>query len=158
MCLIIDKNCLRIFTATTDIVCYKIIQHYSQLNILEMLTVKKCLSRKYQNIRLSNHYFSPFRFDLVVFDKLLTAEGNTDVLNFSYEGFINNDHEIHVEGGAFHSYTDIESLINDICGAFSFKIAECIIPKGTKYVEGFNDNRYPNYASEKIIYKKILDL
>jgi len=34
------------------------------------------------------------------------------------------------------------------------KLFECIIPKGTKYVEGVDTSMYESYASEKIFFKR----
>lgn len=56
------------------------------------------------------------------------------------------------ENGAFHSYKELESALIDIEDA---SIVRCHIPKGSKYVLGYDLDDFPCYVSEKIVIDQV---
>lgn len=66
-----------------------------------------------------------------------------------------------VEGGYVHSYVNYEDAKSmcDFCNevyANLYFVFECIIPKGTKYLKGITEFRDESYASEQMIFVRMM--
>nr|DAW84560.1 MAG TPA: hypothetical protein [Caudoviricetes sp.] len=61
-----------------------------------------------------------------------------------------------IENGAFHSYKELESALIDIEDMKDASIVRCHIPKGSKYVLGYDLDDFPCYVSEKNSYRPSL--
>ena len=152
MCLFIDKSDFQIKIAEKDIICYKAIQTFDQLNMSE----RNLVIAKYSDVcnDLNKLYFSPYRFQIVTFNTVLTAKG---FFQFDCEPRVDPVYnKIVIESGAFHSYVHKFKADNTILnGLWDRYVAKCIIPKGSKYILGYSYGYVPNYASQQIIYKEI---
>ena len=66
-----------------------------------------------------------------------------------------------IRGGAIHTYRDLEDAKYEDIKFFSYHktnvvIFECVIPKGTNYVEGYAPISRRGYCSPKIVFKKVV--
>lgn len=140
MCLAVNKT-KRVKVAKEDIICYKVVKRHG------------------------SYYETPYRNQQIKLGALYDESDNPMVVEHSC-GFINDwngDTYKTIHGNAFHSFANLKDAkweANDWGGyAYDIIVVECIIPKGTKYYEGFHGiyntsiGGYPDgYASERILY------
>ena len=111
--------------ASKDIICYKV----------------------YIPSGINDTFVSPYRgYNMPKLGKRVQTEFNNkvDITSRLYSG------ESYIELG-FHSYKNLEDIEN-LQGVI---IAECIIPKGTKYYKGLYGTK-ESYCSECIILNKVI--
>lgn len=116
MCLIINKD--KVPTrARKDIVVYKIVEEIDDGSIL-----------------------TPFQCKFVTIGETYKDKGKYEVK--SSEDYAEDERII--QGGMFHSYPNIKeaesakTFMNEIHSGRNFKIAKCIIPKGSLFIEGYS--------------------
>lgn len=125
MCLYTKETKLK--TAKENIVCYKVLVSYSSSTIL----------------------YTPYVFKTILWTDILLhnpikAEGRVRKRRqFPHDPASFN-------GGLIHTYSTIKDA-KTICDGPQHKIYQCIIPKGTKYIDGKDDNGRCTYASKLII-------
>jgi len=131
----------RIQVADRDITCYKIIQIYHRIS--------------------GNAYCSYFMHATIELDKAITASCCLDPKTT----------EEYLRGEVVHAYTDISCDDDDIdwyiqdtrdnpyfrgCNVSIVKV-ECIIPKGTIFCEGLDDDDNECYGAAVIIPKRVVE-
>lgn len=60
-----------------------------------------------------------------------------------------------IKDGAFHSYKELDSAFVDIEDMKDVSIVRCHIPKGSKYVLGYDWDDFPCYVSDKIVIDEV---
>lgn len=146
MCLVIKSldGKLKLKIAETDIVCYKLIMNLSSKYITPWQQVKipkACIKGKDE----------------------FKAEGELCI----------SDHSNHcdISGGVIHTFYDEYSALKErishthpelpFSNSHIFEIWECVIPKGTEYIEGTYRNTwggtYCSYGSKSIRFVKKID-
>lgn len=134
MCLEV-KSLVKI--AEEDIVCYKHVLGAIPFNNTEKM-----------------RFYTLYQHMLVSIGETYTLEGKLENCFYcGYESDFTSLGKVCVSRGAFHSY----SFIGDIALVANKgeAIIECVIPKGTEYVEGEFCGR-KSYASKAITYVRLL--
>lgn len=135
MCLVIDDNFhkhgYQIKKAEKDIECFKILIKYPWSDCLETA----CMCTPVEDAYITDNI--PFYGDSNAFRRWLRRIFHTDSIG---EGYI-------------HTYTDREVVKNWI-GRDTARVYRCIIPKGTYYYVGKDED----YASECILFKEELTI
>ena len=129
--------------ASEDIVCYKVIQIYHR--------------------SAGDDYRTYFQHTLIELNKPIVA-------SYSYSTDTLNDKK-HLYGEVVHAYCDISCDDSDIdwyihdskdwpyfmCDVSIAKV-ECIIPKGTLFCKGFDDDDNLCYGAKTIIPKQVIEI
>lgn len=133
MCLEIKKFTFK-RKARKDIIVYKQISSY----VIEDKTFYVTPYRQ-SEIKIGNTYTSEIKiFGLGVENALHSFANIVDC--FDNSRYI--DKTIYVNGNGYKTVTPV--------------LVECVIPKGSSYYKGIFDGRFTSYASDKLIYKRIL--
>ena len=124
MCLIAKTDKLK--TATEDIHCFKRIEFIGRWSSIA--------------------FHTPFVYRSVPIDALI---GNKDFVAVGdFSPIKENDGKYYIAEGVIHSY-----LIEAEAKNHSYSdeiVVECVIPKGTEYIEGFDNWGCPCVASKKV--------
>lgn len=132
--------------AETDIVVWKFVAE------------KDCNKEKY--------FITPFRYMRVEVGKEYSILFYFSfAYQFKYETADGGYYRVSSQG--YHSFTkreDVEKMLKNWNGQDKFCLAKCIIPKGSRYLEGtcdvgledFSYKNKPSLMSDKLIYKEIM--
>lgn len=125
--------------AKEPIKCYKVLRRYDEND--------------------SVFYYSPYYGDRAI--DSLTIKGELPYCALGKVTVVENkiglnDGNFKVTKGFIHTYKDFFAAELIAWPEDSYSIFECEIPVGTEYYEGVDDSGRPNYASECIIFKKIV--
>lgn len=114
-----------------------------------------------------NSYYSPvfeyeyknFQIGKIFIDK--NFDFDSPKYHCPFKDFECENVELYEIGKGFHSYFDKKDALEFQAWLVLFYpkdyiIAECIIPAGTAYYMGYNDNKKATYCSEKIMINQIL--
>lgn len=133
MCLYCEENKPK--RAEKDIVCYKRVTP---------ITAKDGI------VFLTPYLRTEIGFDVIRGDKPLKAEGKKSITDYTFDGLYS------VGGGFIHTYGFLRDALEDVemdC-EINFNcediVIECIIPKGTYYLEGRDSFGHKGFASRKI--------
>jgi hypothetical protein len=128
MCLYTKETKLK--TAKEDIVCYKVLLNDFSSNVL----------------------YTPYLYKIIRWADILLHNP------IKAEGWVRKrrlfqDAPISFNCGLIHTFQNIEAAKDSFLGVIinRYKIFQCIIPKGTKYIDGKDDNGRCTYASKLII-------
>lgn len=125
MCLIVNKENCNAKIADHDIICYKLMYGYKDDN---------------GNVKI----VSPYQYAHHPFNKTIVAKGRANKHNY-YSDFKE------LRGGVIHSYSTLDGAVDDMTNFCDGNIIfKAIIPKGTKYYEGYFE-KTPAYGSKKLI-------
>ena len=152
MCTYSKNDTLKV--AEEDIICYKWMAFYYGDVVY---------NEKTDSFEPIKSFFTPFLYkkvdeDILSGKKPFLAEGEIEVRQRSYyNGYIN------VYGcGLIHTFKSLESFIKEYGLSLSHRdnvaIFKCKIPKGTKYVEGFDGCGVPCFSSTKIEFVEQLNI
>ena len=146
MCLI--TNQLKSKIASKDITCYKIL----------LLTSDNFYISPYRHFTFFENQVNP--------KKVFKAKKSWWTINIHGDDLeVINDNGIDaftLNSGVFHMYKDYDSAVKAIKWLVprekeSYAIFECVIPKGSRYYEGFTSiYRLPSIASDKLKFIKQL--
>lgn len=143
MCMICNKSDFKRKVAEECIHCYKVMRYQDGEYYAPYLDMRMEL-----NVRYDNH----------------DNEDIKDELNNSDIWFRNWKEYTKIKSGFFHSYVNYESAdyfaqqfnANRIKGV-EYHIIDCVIPKSSEYIEGFEMcHNQPTYASKSIILNEIV--
>lgn len=128
MCLYTTETKLK--TAKEDIICYKVLIQYSSATIL----------------------YTPYVYKTIkLIDMFLHNPIKADGLVRKRKQFKNDQPSFNL--GLIHTYIiarDAQTMIT----APAYKLYQCIIPKGTKYIDGYDGMGKLTYASKQIIIQQ----
>lgn len=151
MCLHCNKQQIKI--AETDIECYKVIEERKSTIDYNYDLILNIALKKYNISIFGFKYVTPYyRFPVIFNKEFYDDEFYESVL----DGFDDGEYDDRFVFGhhMFHSFvTKPDSFLLIAEPVF----AKCIIPKGSRYIEGVDDCGKKCYGSEKIIYKEIID-
>ena len=140
-------------TAENDIVCYKVVERVKDSYNYHDDGIYNNSLRKYNLSRSEVKYATPYYPFPVVLNKEYYEEDfhNCVAGSFSmgdeYDGYSFGPHMFHSFSILPKQYVCVESPV----------FVKCVIPKGSKYIEGVDDGMKLCYGSEKIIYKEIME-
>lgn len=149
MCLELLEENKKILTATEDIVCWKLL----------IRSIEDCGDSGNVQIR----YYTPYRcFEYfpgtTMKDKLRVDKRKSAAYGLTgLRGNITISHR--VTQGCFHTYKNREDAMEEmkklmVNQYYHGVVVKCVIPKDTKYYEGFYWNVtqiYPSYASKELV-------
>lgn len=107
--------------------------------------------------RYDGYYFSPYYGERAI--DSLTIKGQLPYRALGEVTVIEsalNCGKFKVTKGFIHTYKDFNDAELIAWPERSYSIFECEIPVGTEYYEGVDDSEKSNYASECIIFKKLV--
>lgn len=142
MCLIVDSS-KEFEVAKNDIVCYKVLyDHENGFYTTPYQQMRVEIGKQYKNREKVQFQYHFLDLTLNIWPKILT-------------------------GGAYHSFVELDDAKDEINkirqqigGWYDMVVVKCIIPKGSKYMEGIyrdaNSCDIASYASDNIIYKEIV--
>lgn len=160
MCLITKTP--KVQVAEEDIVCYKVLKRLDEKNRYATPYMRARLTVTPDSVQHPDSDVYP------IYEATKEQPGNLPTVLFDAVclGYINpyriNDtYLLYVEDGFIHTYRDVacksaEITINQVTISSVASVCECIIPKGTEYVEGVTPHGSIGYASRSIVYKKEL--
>lgn len=154
MCLVVDKEKFEVKVAEKDIKCFKIMDKIDKWSFISM----------YQNFTYRFQHYKEFDFAKTVEHLSLALR-----YGFSHQGefylyksidyidvfMLPNVKEYYSFGkGGFHSFADLEK--SDVYG-MGFVGVECIIPKGSRYIEGLDaiENKKAYFSEEITIVREV---
>lgn len=139
MCLFTNKKECDI--AKEDIICYKVLRSH--------IKFFKDESKLYSPIR--NYYYCDK--ENIIGNKLVCPEFSNNVSFYVPYYCYSVDRGIHGFKDKDSALVFIDNLFNITCNIYyTYYLYECIIPKGSKYYEGINND----ICSEKMIVNKLL--
>ena len=153
MCLVVNKNNLRVLTARKDMVVYKVL--CIDTSIPSSLSVK--ISPKKVNVtkhfEVSTFLSEPQKFKYKL--DVLYSEVEFGKPEYRYGKYV-----IHI---GFHAYTaSFESLKKSVFKHYKHSknhvVVKCIIPKGAKYYLGTNNGTTRGICANKIILTELIEL
>ena len=138
MCLTSIKRETKI--AENDIVCYKILE--------------KTKDEKYPY--KTPYQDTPVSREIINGTQEFIGLGNRDNKHYFITSTVISEGYIHTFKFPLIAIDECKRLLS--CFGKEYCLYECIIPKSTKYYEGFNDQIRTTYASEKIKFIKKMNL